>query len=660
MRLWHVAAIAALGLTAVYAIAPLGTHGRSILYPLVDLGAVVAVVAGVVRYRPNAPYAWLLIAGGLLAYTAGDVLWAVYELQGRDPFPSPADVLYLAGYPLLGAGLLVGIRRRTPRTDVRVLLDAAIVTVSAALLAWIYVRAAFGSVEGTRDSFVAAAYPIADVLLFAIAVRLVLGGSWDVLSLRLLVLGVSFTFVGDLLFAYATFSREVDEPRVADTMLLIGVVALGLAGLHPTMVELTEEAPAPAAELSVARMLFLSGVALVPPAVVAVGAVRGERLYLPAVGVATLLLGALLVARFADLATGARRDAEREAVVGRYAGELLAADERRELFDHAEQAARRLADGRPARVVERDSPAADGYAFRAPILVRGDVVGELVADVDPPKLQRRRHLLNTVAAQLSLALEREELLDGERAVAQALAEQNEQLLELDRMKDQFVSTISHELRTPITAIIGYLELMLDGEAGELTEQQARFLEIVSRNSDRLFRLVNDILTVARIDAGRLTLEPKQVDLVALAAGEVESARAAADVKDVELLFASPDEPLTLWADPMRIGQLVGNLLSNAVKFTPKGGTVTVTVDRRDDTAVAQIADTGVGIPADEVDKLFERFFRASTGANEQGTGLGLSIVKSIVEAHGGTVSVRSEEGVGTTFVVELPITEPSA
>jgi len=288
------------------------------------------------------------------------------------------------------------------------------------------------------------------------------------------------------------------------------------------------------------------------------------------------------------------------------------------------------------------------------------VVAELVVDIDPPKLPRRRHLLDTVAAELSLALDREELLEGERQVAQALAVQNEQLLDLDRMKDQFVSTISHELRTPITAIIGYLELMLDGEAGDLTEQQVRFLEIVSRNSDRLFRLVNDILTVARIDAGRLTLEPAHVDLVALAAGEVESARAAADVKDVELRFASPDEFLSLWADPMRLGQLVGNLLSNAVKFTPKGGTVTLTVDRRGDTAVVEIADTGVGIPADEVDQLFQRFFRASTAATEQGTGLGLSIVKSIAEAHGGTISVRSEEGVGTTFVVELPIaTEPS-
>ena len=660
LRYWNVALVGALVLAAVYAVLPVAWTGRNVLYVFAEFGAIAAIVLGVRRHRPAAPYAWLLIAGGLLAYMGGDILWVIYEFRGRDPFPSPADFLYLLGYPLIAAGLVVGIRRRSPRTDVRVLLDVAIVTVSATLLGWVYVVETWGSTEGGFDAVVAVAYPIADVLLFAIAIRFVLGSNWDVLALRLLFVGVTLTFVGDLLYAFDTLGRGADETRIADTLLLLGVLAIGLGGLHPTMVELTERVPFEQPDLSMQRLLVLSGVALIPAVVIVVEAFRGETVYLPVAGTATLLLGALMVLRFADLTAEARRAAKREAVVGRYASELLSSNGRDALYEHAEHTASTLADHGEARVVAPGGDSDNGYAFRTPIPVRGEVVAELVVDIDPPKLPRRRHLLDTVAAELSLALDREELLEGERQVAQALAEQNEQLLELDRMKDQFVSTISHELRTPITAIIGYLELMLDGEAGDLTEQQVRFLEIVSRNSDRLFRLVNDILTVARIDAGRLTLEPAHVDLVALAAGEVESARAAADVKDVELRFASPDEFLSLWADPMRLGQLVGNLLSNAVKFTPKGGTVTLTVDRRGDTAVVEIADTGVGIPADEVDQLFQRFFRASTAATEQGTGLGLSIVKSIAEAHGGTISVRSEEGVGTTFVVELPIaTEPS-
>jgi signal transduction histidine kinase len=306
-------------------------------------------------------------------------------------------------------------------------------------------------------------------------------------------------------------------------------------------------------------------------------------------------------------------------------------------------------------VVEPGAAAQDGFTFRAPIEVRGGVVAELVADVDPLTLTRRRHLLNTVALELSLALEREELLAGERAAALSLAEQNEQLRELDSMKDQFVSTVSHELRTPLTSMVGYLELLLDREVGELTEEQAHFLEIVNRNAARLNALVDDILEVARADAGRLTLERQDMDLVALAAAEVESSRAAADRKGVDVRLESSDERLSIWADPTRVDQLLGNLLSNAVKFTPEGGSVTVSVRRGGDTAILEVSDTGVGIPPGEVDRLFDRFFRASTAGTVQGTGLGLAIAKSIAEAHGGTIAARSAEGEGTTFTVELPL-----
>ena len=173
---------------------------------------------------------------------------------------------------------------------------------------------------------------------------------------------------------------------------------------------------------------------------------------------------------------------------------------------HAERTVQTLTGGRSARVVAPGEAEDDGYAFRASIPVRGVVVADLVADVDTAQLARLRDLLDSVAAELSLALEREELLDSEREAARALAAQNEQLQELDRLKDQFVSTVTHELRTPLSAVVGYLELVLDGEAGELTEMQARFLEIVSRNATRLNGLVDDILTVARLDAGRMTIE----------------------------------------------------------------------------------------------------------------------------------------------------------
>jgi signal transduction histidine kinase len=136
---------------------------------------------------------------------------------------------------------------------------------------------------------------------------------------------------------------------------------------------------------------------------------------------------------------------------------------------------------------------------------------------------------------------------------------------------------------------------------------------------------------------------------------VESAQAAADLKGVRLHFSGNGELSQLWADPTRIAQLLDNLITNAMKFTPEGGDVTVTVAQRGRSLHVRVADTGVGIPEEEIGRLFERFYRASTGTSAPGTGLGLPIVKSIVEAHGGTISVESEVGAGTAFDVELPL-----
>jgi signal transduction histidine kinase len=244
----------------------------------------------------------------------------------------------------------------------------------------------------------------------------------------------------------------------------------------------------------------------------------------------------------------------------------------------------------------------------------------------------------------------------ERELRHELDEQNEQLREVDRMKDQFVGSVSHELRTPLTSIVGYVELLLDeDDSANLDDEQRQFLRVIDRNCHRLTRLVDDILFIARVDAGRLSLDLQEVDLGRLASLAVESARPFAGRKDITLdLQAEPDLP-ALRADPTRMNQLVDNLISNAVKYTTEGGTATVVVARNGEAIHLEVRDTGVGIPPDELENLFVRFFRASTSGVAQGTGLGLSIVKSIVEAHRGTIDVRSTLGEGTTFLVDLPL-----
>ena len=236
--------------------------------------------------------------------------------------------------------------------------------------------------------------------------------------------------------------------------------------------------------------------------------------------------------------------------------------------------------------------------------------------------------------------------------------QNAALRNADELKDEFINTVSHELRTPITSIQGYLELLLDTEgdgADPLTEEQRRFLETVTRSSERLLHLVNDLLLVAQARAGRLEMNKAPCDLVEVARHAVESALAAAAKNGITLRLQPMVSRALVSADAPRLGQAIDNLVSNAIKFTPEGGTVEVGVSQAESRSLITIADTGAGMSRAEVDQLFERFFRTRSAreGNIQGTGLGLAITKSIVEAHGGTITVSSEAGVGTTFTIVL-------
>jgi len=221
------------------------------------------------------------------------------------------------------------------------------------------------------------------------------------------------------------------------------------------------------------------------------------------------------------------------------------------------------------------------------------------------------------------------------------------------LKDEFIALVSHELRTPLTSIRGYLELLR--EDTKLSHEQLQFLETIDRSSQRLQNVVGDLLFVAQVEAGKLSLEQGVVDLNTIVADAVEVVRPTADAKSITIV-ASLDAAPEISGDRARLAQVLDNLVSNAVKFTPSGGTVTVKTLIRPGEIELIVSDTGMGIPADELPRLFERFFRAerATAAAIPGTGLGLAIVKTIVTGHGGRIRVESEDGAGTTFRIVLP------
>jgi PAS domain S-box-containing protein len=281
------------------------------------------------------------------------------------------------------------------------------------------------------------------------------------------------------------------------------------------------------------------------------------------------------------------------------------------------------------------------------------VTGAAVIARDITQSKRQQTQLQSL-----LAKERVARADAESAQL-ALAEQNERLRELDRLKDEFISLVSHELRTPLTSIRGYLELLLDGGAGELTDDQSRFLAVVDRNSKRLMHLVGDLLFLAQIEAGKLALELGEISLDDVVAEAVEAAKPIADEKGITLRTSLQPAPAML-GDRGRLAQVLDNLVSNALKFTTEGGSVDVRMSSKSGEAVIEVVDTGMGIAPEEQEHLFERFFR-STEATERaipGTGLGLTIAKAIVERHEGSIEVESAEGEGTTMRVRLPMRAP--
>jgi PAS domain S-box-containing protein len=228
--------------------------------------------------------------------------------------------------------------------------------------------------------------------------------------------------------------------------------------------------------------------------------------------------------------------------------------------------------------------------------------------------------------------------------------------EVEQAKDEFFGLVSHELRTPLTSIIGYGELLAESEAERLTEQGRKFLSVIRRNAQREMRLVGDLLLLVRIQEGSFRMEVEEVDLRRIVDQAVEAARPAADKRSIELSTRADCSP-ECSGDPQRLGQVVDNLLSNAIKFTPKGGRVAVNLSAHDGVAAIEVKDSGMGIPEEEQQRLFDRLYRAPSAMESAipGVGLGLTIVKAIVDAHHGRILVESEPGAGATFRVEIPV-----
>ncbi len=318
-----------------------------------------------------------------------------------------------------------------------------------------------------------------------------------------------------------------------------------------------------------------------------------------------------------------------------------------------------------------EEAAAEGTAPGFPTIVAGVASGPRTRDwtyvrkdgsevVCAVTMSAVRDAFGTHIGYLAVARDVTESRRSERVLVETLQQEREaveRLQGLDRNTSDFVSMLGRELRTPVTSIVGYIEMLQEGTAGMVTREQARLLDSVRGNGERLLALIEDLLTLSQIESGTFDLERSAVDLRTVVDRARDTLGPMLAGRYLDVRFDVPDEPVPVLGDPGQLERVVVNLVDNAVKFTEDGGRVNCSLSVAGGVAEIEVSDTGIGIPEDEQAALFTRFFRSRTAKDRAipGTGLGLSIVQSIVHGHGGEVAIRSRHLVGTEARVVLPL-----
>ena len=315
-----------------------------------------------------------------------------------------------------------------------------------------------------------------------------------------------------------------------------------------------------------------------------------------------------------------------------------------------------IPDSGAAGVPELFARAAQIGRFRAaafvPLVRDGRGIGTLVLTHPQPGFRfsrRQRALLETFAGQAVIAIENVRLF-------RALREKTRQVEAASRNKSEFLANLSHELRTPLSSIIGLSEVMREGKAGALTAQQTRFAAMINDSGEHLLALINDILDLSKIEAGRMELHRVEFDVPAEIGKAMAALGTRAERHGIELRSKIDPEVGVFYADRRKFRQILLNLLSNAVKFTPDGGRIGIRAKLTPQGLKVAVRDSGVGISAEDQAALFKEFSQVGNdrARKAQGTGLGLALTKRLVELHGGAIALKSEPGKGSTFSFTLP------
>jgi PAS domain S-box-containing protein len=685
---WQIYLFVGLALGVLYYVGPDATRSGW-AFNLVGLTAVIAAIVGPIMNRTKDRDAWFLFAAGLGLQLAGDVvtyhpdIW--FHLPNA-PFPCIGDLFYVSVYPVLMAGILILVRRRSPGRDRAALIDSLIITIGIGVLSWVYFMApnAHDSSLNVIQKLTSIAYPLGDLLLMAAMVRMAVGGGKRPPAFWLLMLSVGALLVTDCFYNVLLLFFQYDGSGSGlDAGWGLFFLLWGAAALHPSMATLGQRVPEQERATNQRRLLILASVVLMAPTVQAIQAIRGKDSDAVIVAAASAVLFILVIVRLrglmVDIAEYRRtesllRETEakyRSLVEGtpaivyiaefpkegrwRYVSPQIesilgfSSDEWTDSPGLWQERLHPVDRDRVLREQNRDVHGGERVLFEYRMVARdGEVVwirddAEVVDESGTMLLQG---VMYDFSEQKRAESKLREALDREREASQHLRK-------LDAMKNSFLQAVSHDLRTPLTSILAGA-LTLENDQLKLSKDERKDLaHRLAANARKLNKMLSDLLDLDRLSRGILTPNRKPTDLAEL----VQRVVGECDLQDH--LVQIEADALTVEVDPAQVERIVENLVTNAVRYTPPGTPVWVRVASHERGALITVEDAGPGVSPELRKAIFEPFRQGEEVIQHSpGVGIGLSLVARFAALHNGRAWVDDRAGGGASFKVYLPRETP--
>ena len=662
----------------------------------------------------RARFAWTMLFIAELSFTLGDIIWAVIEVWlHQRPFPSIADLFYIACYPFAIIGILsLPVRSFTSGERLKIFLDMGIVIIAASLGFWALI---IGPAIALNKSdpitiIISLIHPVLDLLLiFALLellFRWISADDWKPVSV--FVFGMMVWIVADLIYVPQFIAGTYLSGGLSDIGSVATYLLIGLAGVIRANSGTSSERESTITYIQLKWATYLPYAGAAAAYIMLIWSHYYSH-YLDfgqmALGVGTLM-GFVLLRQILAFNENERlyRSAQAEITLRQKVDEALRASERKyrefadslpqivyeldargnfifanpsaytsfgytkQEFEEGLNVLQTLVPGDRERVirnihrlmkgekivgqeymlVRKDGSSFPVVTYSSVVTHEGQAVGVRGVAVDISDIKRVQEEINKLNEELEKrVLER----------TSQLAAANDELKELDNRKAEFIILASHEMRTPLTVMNGYLELFIEGYMGELTGPQREKLQIILDQNNHLVGLVNTLIEIYNINNKELDIKIEPVNLQEVAESSIENVSNLINLKEQSLSLMVEDGLSTVDGDKNRLSQVFYNLLTNAIKYTPEHGQIDINIKRKDGYVLTSISDNGKGMPKKYLEKIFDPFFLGEDGslAVENGRrGLGLTIVKRLIEAHQGRIWVESELSRGSTFYFSLP------